>query len=498
MRWAAHDPSNELKTFHMLNRSKSYEDYLEALRFYDCPGQNLVFADKSGDIAIWHNGKFPLRWKGQGRYLLDGSNPDDEWKDWVPREHNPHVKNPDRGFVSSANQIPADSDYPYYLGWDYVSFERGTRINELLSAMKDITPEDMIEMQSDVMNLRARMLLPRLLDILKAKSLTPEEMQSYEELKNWNSTQKSMRSHFFIYGNIKERQDMENKYFIDLEALVVHAPVNVPVKKQIKKEFLSVWYKQISFQEKIEFRGFEFAADSIFVAVEYIVGIAALVSGDIELALKLHNNLNNNPYFQKFTPLPPNLKHVKEELKNLLTEENYLLARYYYKQNNLEKCYNCLNQSFLIQQSYGALLLRSIIEFCNENNPEKALNTIYESKKLAKNDGTWRYSEGFLLMYLEKYDKAVKVYKKIIENSYPGEESTLKEVYEFNDNILKNNPEKVQLFFVLGYLKYKKDSNYPEAYDYFEEFLSKANNKYDFLIEKAISYKAELEQKMKI
>lgn len=319
-----------------------------------------------------------------------------------------------------------------------------------------------------------------------------------EELKNWNSTQKSMRSHFFIYGNIKERQDMENKYFIDLEALVVHAPVNVRVKKQIKKEFLSVWYKQISFQEKIEFRGFEFAADSIFVAVEYIVGIAALVSGDIELALKLHNNLNNNPYFQKFTPLPPNLKHVKEELKNLLTEENYLLARYYYKQNNLEKCYNCLNQSFLIQQSYGALLLRSIIEFCNENNPEKALNTIYESKKLAKNDGTWRYSEGFLLMYLEKYDKAVKVYKKIIENSYPGEESTLKEVYEFNDNILKNNPEKVQLFFVLGYLKYKKDSNYPEAYDYFEEFLSKANNKYDFLIEKAISYKAELEQKMKI
>lgn len=319
-----------------------------------------------------------------------------------------------------------------------------------------------------------------------------------EELKNWNSTQKSMRSHFFIYGNIKERQDMENKYFIDLEALVVHAPVNVSVKKQIKKEFLSVWYKQISFQEKIEFRGFEFAADSIFVAVEYIVGIAALVSGDIELALKLHNNLNNNPYFQKFTPLPPNLKHVKEELKNLLTEENYLLARYYYKQNNLEKCYNCLNQSFLIQQSYGALLLRSIIEFCNENNPEKALNTIYESKKLAKNDGTWRYSEGFLLMYLEKYDKAVKVYKKIIENSYPGEESTLKEVYEFNDNILKNNPEKVQLFFVLGYLKYKKDSNYPEAYDYFEEFLSKANNKYDFLIEKAISYKAELEQKMKI
>jgi len=131
-----------------------------------------------------------------------------------------------------------------------------------------------------------------------------ENRHGKEELKNWTSIQKSMRSHFFIYGNIKERQDIGNKYYLDLEALVVHAPVNVPVKKQIKKEFLSVWYKQISFQEKIEFKGFEFTADSIFVAVEYIVGIAALVSGDIELALKLHNKLNNNPYFQKFTPLP--------------------------------------------------------------------------------------------------------------------------------------------------------------------------------------------------
>lgn len=322
--------------------------------------------------------------------------------------------------------------------------------------------------------------------------------QGKEEFKNWNSIQKSMRGHFFVYGNIKERQDMGNKYFLDLEALVAHAPVSVLTEKQIKKEFLSVWYKQISFLENIEFKGFEFTADSIFVAVEYIVGIAAFVSGNIELALKLHNKLNNNPYFQRFAPLLPNLKHVKEELKNWLAEENCLKAFYYYQQDNLPECKTYLSQSLSIKQNYEALLLSAIVEFYYENNPEKALNTIYESKKLAKNNGVWRYSEGFLLMYLEKYDKAVKIYKKIIENSYPNEELTLKEVYIFNEKILENNPEKIQLYFILGYLKYKKDSNYPEAYDYFEKFLSKANNKYDFLIEKAKSYKAELEQKMKI
>jgi penicillin amidase len=186
VRWVGHDPSNEFKALLMLNRAQNYEDYLAALKFWDCPSQNFVYADSAGTIALWHNGKFPLRWKGQGRYILDARNPADEWQGWIPHEHNPHVKNPERGFVSSANQPAADAGYPYYLGSDYASYERGARINEILAGSKDITAEDMIRMQGDVLNIRARAVLPRLLELLKDKTAPGTEKRAYGALRDWN------------------------------------------------------------------------------------------------------------------------------------------------------------------------------------------------------------------------------------------------------------------------------------------------------------------------
>ncbi len=186
LRWLAHDPSNEFMTLYALNRARGYADFVEALKDWDCPAQNIVYADRDGTIAIWHNGKFPLRRKGQGRYVLDGSDPADAWQGWVPRGHVPHVKDPDRGFVSSANQLYADARYPYYLGWDYAPYERGARINELLAAARGVTPADMVRMQADVLDVRARAVLPVLLGLIQGAATTEEENRVFEELRSWN------------------------------------------------------------------------------------------------------------------------------------------------------------------------------------------------------------------------------------------------------------------------------------------------------------------------
>ena len=171
---------------HRLNRARDYEGFLEALVAWDCPAQNFAYAGADGTVALWHNGKYPLRPRGRGRYILDGSKPADEWQGWVPREQVPHVKNPARGFVSSANQKPVDAGYPYYLGWDYATFERGNRINEILAGMKDITPEDMAGMQNDNLSLRARMVLPCLLRKIRERDLTDTEKWALGELRGWN------------------------------------------------------------------------------------------------------------------------------------------------------------------------------------------------------------------------------------------------------------------------------------------------------------------------
>lgn len=186
LRWAAHDPSNELRTFLLLNRARNYDDFVEALSYYDCPGQNFVFASAGGDIAMHHNGKFPLRWPRQGRYISDGRDPAYQWQGWIPREQLPKTRNPARGFVASANQNPAAADYPYYMDGKYASFERGARINERLEAMQRITPEDMMQLQNDNLNLHARTALPRMLAVLEKQDLSLFESRNLQVLQEWN------------------------------------------------------------------------------------------------------------------------------------------------------------------------------------------------------------------------------------------------------------------------------------------------------------------------
>jgi penicillin amidase len=186
LRWVGHDTSNEFATLYALDRARNYADYIEALKSWVCPGQNFAYADREGTISLWHNGQFPLRWKGQGRFVLDGSDPANDWRGWVPRDQVPHVKDPERGFVSSANQSPVGESYPYYLGWDYASYERGARINEILRASRDITPEDMVRMQADVLDIRARAVLPRLINAFLSVASSETEKKCFEELRAWN------------------------------------------------------------------------------------------------------------------------------------------------------------------------------------------------------------------------------------------------------------------------------------------------------------------------
>lgn len=185
MRWLGHDPSNEFLTFYQLNRAQDYEDYVTAFSHYSCPALNFAFADTAGDIAIWHSGRFPLRSHVQAQFINDGSDPLHDWQKWIPTQHNPHVKNPDRGFVSSANQHPASSNYPYYLGWFFPQY-RGKRINQQLSKMDSIIPENFRLLQLDNKNLQASLVVPYLLRFVDVGLLTQEEMQAFKEISTWD------------------------------------------------------------------------------------------------------------------------------------------------------------------------------------------------------------------------------------------------------------------------------------------------------------------------
>ncbi|EON75782.1 penicillin acylase II [Lunatimonas lonarensis] len=170
LKWTAHEGSNEQKTFLLLNRGRTHSDYLEALDHFTSPAQNFVFASKSGDIAIKVQGKFPVKWNEQGKYLMDGSDPRFDWGGYIPFDENPSSLNPARGFVSSANQHSTDSTYPYYMFDHTFEHYRNRRINSQLSRMDQISISDMKALQLDEYHLHASEILPVLLQYLRDQS----------------------------------------------------------------------------------------------------------------------------------------------------------------------------------------------------------------------------------------------------------------------------------------------------------------------------------------
>src|SRR6185312_8305722 len=167
-------------------RGKNYADYREALTHFTAPAQNFIFSSNDNDIAITPNGKFPLKFKEQGKYIMDGSDPADDWHGWIPAEQNPTVKNPPRGFVSSANQSSTDPSYPYYINWHFEQYYRGKRINDKLSVMKNATVDSMRLMQMDNYSIQAQDVLPTMIKYLDPSKMDENQLKALGIIKGWD------------------------------------------------------------------------------------------------------------------------------------------------------------------------------------------------------------------------------------------------------------------------------------------------------------------------
>ena len=52
------------------------------------------------NIAMWHAGFPPIKWKEQGRFIADGRDPIYDWNALIPHKHKAHSLNPQQGFLS--------------------------------------------------------------------------------------------------------------------------------------------------------------------------------------------------------------------------------------------------------------------------------------------------------------------------------------------------------------------------------------------------------------
>jgi penicillin amidase len=185
LRWSAHDPSNEGAMWFQLDRAKNYDEYLAAIKKFFCPGQNILFASKSGDIAIWQQAKFPARWQDQGLYLMPGEDSSYMWQGYIPQQENPHIINPESGFIQSANQRPVDSTYPYFIPGNYIA-SRGITLTHRLQQMQQITVDDMKRLQTDYYSSAAASIVPLLLKCIDETVLDDRQEIYLDQVKKWD------------------------------------------------------------------------------------------------------------------------------------------------------------------------------------------------------------------------------------------------------------------------------------------------------------------------
>ncbi|MFO7445092.1 MAG: hypothetical protein R6W90_01940, partial [Ignavibacteriaceae bacterium] len=219
-----------------------------------------------------------------------------------------------------------------------------------------------------------KILFYNLQEIKNFKENPDSDIDLQKSKKSWEKIRNRINGHFWIRGLVKERKDIENTYFLNLDASVSHSPIDIQKQNPIEGVFKEIWFHKISFREKFELRGFTFTADLVFLAVKYVTGTAALMSRDPFTAFKLHENLTSD--LNKFKPLPENLQKVCERTKYWLEEESILICRYYMEKGDWKNFEDYLTKVFQYNpNSYDGYLLKSVYDFSFKKNIPDALSS---------------------------------------------------------------------------------------------------------------------------
>ena len=197
--WTGMTGTRESEAIYEFSHATGVEDYRDALRKMDVPTQNALYVD---DDQVYYQvtGRIPIRRIDgevvRGDRVFDGSAGEGEWagftpfgqstwEGFVPFEEKPSVLDPD--YIGTANQRILD-DPTYPIGQEYASGFRGMRIydrlDERVSSDDPVDPAFMRSLQRDTLDVRARVLVPAVLD---ARERMPERADPWlDALADWD------------------------------------------------------------------------------------------------------------------------------------------------------------------------------------------------------------------------------------------------------------------------------------------------------------------------
>ncbi len=234
LRWVGLEQCTIISSIQKINRATNWQEFRDALREWDVPPQNMVYADTEGNIGYVMAGAIPVRARGQALVPSPGWTGEYEWTGLIPFDELPQSYNPEQHFFATANNRVIDDTYPYYITNEWLNGYRAQRISTLLTSKERLTVSDMAAIQADQYSLPAVEIVPHMLTL---QPRTPLEVSAQEVLRSWDFvlapksaaaaiyTTFARRLEFLVLSAVLGDDDTLLQTFLGLGANIL-APVN--------------------------------------------------------------------------------------------------------------------------------------------------------------------------------------------------------------------------------------------------------------------------------
>ncbi len=180
---ALQDPNRWSECIPQMLKARSVDDMDEAMRHWVDPSNNFVFADIHGNIEYLNRGQLPVRPELNAWLPVPGWSGDYEWQGSVPFEELVRSRNPEKGYIVTANNRIASDNYEHYIALHYSPDYRARRIKDRLEKLDKATVQDMAMIHMEAVSIPAQIyagLLRGIKPINNASALALEKLSGWK------------------------------------------------------------------------------------------------------------------------------------------------------------------------------------------------------------------------------------------------------------------------------------------------------------------------------
>ena len=256
--WIYTQQKNEiLDAVYHLSHSKNVTDFREKIELIHAPGLNIMYGDAENNISWTAAGKlYKLPENVNPNFILNGSNGEDDKKEYLPFSKNPSALNPSWNYVYSSNNQTEAVDGYLYPGY-YLPNDRAQRIDGFLQSKNDWTTKDIESMIMDNTSNVAVKIAKDIMSNLNTTGFSENEKQAMIAMIQWDGNNDLNSIQPTVYNKLIFRY-LENTFQDELGKDKFSALLSTHVVKQMIDTQIandnSVWWDNSKTKDKKETR----------------------------------------------------------------------------------------------------------------------------------------------------------------------------------------------------------------------------------------------------